>query len=817
MTRLTLSNLQIAQISYTLCLLFLISTLSACLPKSQENNQPVAIINDDMTVLVGSSVSLDSTQSYDLDGDDLTFSWVLTSSPAASAISLENSFQPSIVFIPDTEGEYTIELIVNDGEKDSEVTSVVVTAKTLPEIEISLASGQGELLPGAVVYLNGSIGENDEEHFSYEWSLISQPDGSSIVVENTNSLSFQFIPDTEGTFAFVLTITDEGLVKDSQPFELLIEQPIPDNAMPIANAGADQNVKTGTLVTLDGSVSSDLDLDVITYQWNITSKPEGSSALLDNDTVQSPSFTADFDGTYIVTLVVNDGNIDSIEDSVMVIAETQNVAPIAATNSDLSGFIVNQLYSLDATASYDADNDMLTYNWQLIAMPDEGANASLSSDTSVVSTFTTDTVGEYIISLVVNDGSLDSTPLNLVFSVTDEDIAPPIADAGDDQTTTVGEEAILDGTGSYSSTIISYLWTLTSYPEGGEDISLIDETMALATFNPPVEGDYLFTLTVTDNKDQTASDNVTVSVKNTAQIVANAGPDQDVLVGDIVYLDALGTTDEFSDIYSYDWSFQSLPADSDAIIEGNELTPTFVADVAGEYVITLTVYGYSAGTSSDGIVVTAREPSGGSGNTTLYIQSSDDDSSYSEVDSVLDINSGPLSTMGMTLDTFKLTANGGDITIVNLSTNINVPNTSPSFVGLESGNKISDGESLFFSTYLPQVTEFYNTITYSFEVFETGEIYTVNYYRVSPIVVITPKYPVDAARDGIEGWVELEFTINEVGGVDDIVIIDQYPDEVFEREASRALAKWKFTPTVADGAAVEVKSVRVLLEFELDS
>ncbi|MDP2166861.1 MAG: PKD domain-containing protein, partial [Thermodesulfovibrionales bacterium] len=71
------------------------------------------------------------------------------------------------------------------------------------------------------------------------------------------------------------------------------------NSAPVANAGLDQNVVTGSVVTLDGSGSSDANGDTLTYKWTITSKPSGSAAVLSSSTVAKPTFTADKDGSYV--------------------------------------------------------------------------------------------------------------------------------------------------------------------------------------------------------------------------------------------------------------------------------------------------------------------------------------------------------------------------------------------------------------------------------------------------------------------------------------------------------------------------------------
>jgi protein TonB len=85
---------------------------------------------------------------------------------------------------------------------------------------------------------------------------------------------------------------------------------------------------------------------------------------------------------------------------------------------------------------------------------------------------------------------------------------------------------------------------------------------------------------------------------------------------------------------------------------------------------------------------------------------------------------------------------------------------------------------------------------------------------IIPVVVIRPMYPRDAAIDGIEGWVKLEFTITATGTVKDARVIDANPARIFNREAVRAILKWKFKPRVVDGVAVERRATQII-DFNL--
>ncbi|MGB0919949.1 MAG: energy transducer TonB [Alphaproteobacteria bacterium] len=87
---------------------------------------------------------------------------------------------------------------------------------------------------------------------------------------------------------------------------------------------------------------------------------------------------------------------------------------------------------------------------------------------------------------------------------------------------------------------------------------------------------------------------------------------------------------------------------------------------------------------------------------------------------------------------------------------------------------------------------------------------------IMPLVRVAPQYPRRALSRGIEGWVQVEFTISKVGTVENPSVIDADPPGIFNRAAMKAVAKWKYKPKIEDGVAVERHGVSTVITFELD-
>lgn len=91
-----------------------------------------------------------------------------------------------------------------------------------------------------------------------------------------------------------------------------------ETTLPIANAGEDKYTVIDKNVVLDATLSSDSQNSSLTYSWKIISKPSNSIAELDDSTLPQPSFTIDKDGNYTIELIVNNGALDSLADTVTI-------------------------------------------------------------------------------------------------------------------------------------------------------------------------------------------------------------------------------------------------------------------------------------------------------------------------------------------------------------------------------------------------------------------------------------------------------------------------------------------------------------------
>jgi hypothetical protein len=282
---------------------------------------------------------------------------------------------------------------------------------------------------------------------------------------------------------------------------------------PVANGGPDQVVNEGDVVTLDGSGSSGLGCDPLSYLWVQLAGPSVSLNLADP---VHPSFIAPAvplgGATLTFELTVSDQALTSEPDTVDITIRNVNNVPIADAGPDQ---IVREgsLVTLDGSGSFDPDGEPLTYAWAQVA----GSAVTLSDASAARPTFSAPSVGAtgevLTFELGVSDPTDRSAPARVNVTVENDNHAP-VADAGRDQTVDEATPVTLDGTGSSDPDGDSLRrdWVQRS----GSLVALLNRSSPRPSFTAPDVGPsgetLVFELEVTDDLGASASDQVNVTV-----------------------------------------------------------------------------------------------------------------------------------------------------------------------------------------------------------------------------------------------------------------------------------------------------------------
>jgi hypothetical protein len=266
--------------------------------------------------------------------------------------------------------------------------------------------------------------------------------------------------------------------------------------LPLANAGLDQTAHVGMLVTLDGSASSDPAGPLpLTYAWTFVSKPAGSAVKVSDPTAVDPTFTPDAVGDYLIQLVVtNAAGVSSLP--AIVTISTVNSPPVADAGPDQAITVIGTVVHLNGLQSDDPDGQPITYQWSILSRP-AGSKASLAGSTIAQPSFIADVHGDYTIQLIVKD-SLGAVSKPAVVKISFNNVAP-VADAGLNQSATLGETVALNGSGSTDANgdKLTYQWSVVLAPRRDHPV-ISHSTAEIASFVPDLAGTYVVQLIVND-------------------------------------------------------------------------------------------------------------------------------------------------------------------------------------------------------------------------------------------------------------------------------------------------------------------------------
>ena len=594
----------------------------------------------------GTRVTLDGSGSTPTgSGRNVTYAWTQTGGATVTLSNttvLDPTFTAQTLNPGDADVTYEFTLTVTDDKGSSDATdTVTITVKAPPFGNLVAEAGpdQDNVGSGTRVTLDGSgsTPTGSGRNVTYAWT---QTGGATVTLSNTTVLDPTFTAqtlnpgDADVTYEFTLTVTDDKGSSDATDTVTITVKAPPFGNL-VAEAGPDQdNVGSGTRVTLDGSGSTPTGSGRnVTYAWTQTG---GATVTLSNTTVLDPTFTAqtlnpgDADVTYEFTLTVTDdkGSSDATDTVTITVKAPPFGNLVAEAGPDQDNVGSGTRVTLDGSGSTPTGSGRnVTYAWTQTG----GATVTLSNTTVLDPTFTAQTLNpgdadvtyEFTLTVTDDKGSSDATD-----TVTITVKAPPfgnlVAEAGPDQDNVgSGTRVTLDGSGSTptgSGRNVTYAWTQT----GGATVTLsnttvLDPTFTAQTLNPgDADVTYEFTLTVTDDKGSSdATDTVTITVKAPpfGNLVAEAGPDQDnVGSGTRVTLDGSGSTPTGSGRnVTYAWT--QTGGATVTLSNTTVLDPTFTAqtlnpgdaDVTYEFTLTVTDDKGSSD-ATDTVTITVKAP-----------------------------------------------------------------------------------------------------------------------------------------------------------------------------------------------------------------
>ncbi len=569
---------------YTAAIAIALSALSPCPMVGQASN--LSIPPTSSSYLLVSQTFVTRTQSY------YTYQAVLVNNgPALTGATATATSLSSNVTVVAGQGTLHFSAVPADGKATSTNTFTILTnGVSFDGSQISWSFNSPISNPGSnqtvpvlsTVTLNGGGSTNPSGigSLTYSWAIQSAPAGSTAALSNAGSVIATFAPDLVGTYVVALTVNN-GSQTDTNTVTISTT-----DVPPAANAGANQTVAVGSLVTLNGTKSSDVNSQPLNYAWSFVTIPNGSAAALSSIRSPNPTFIADKAGSYIAGLVVNDGTLSSSQSTVTI--STGNTPPVAVATAMPQVAGLNSLVQLDGSKSTDVDGNPLTYVWSLNTTEAPQSKATLSNPNIVNPTFTVDVAGTYVAQLIVYDGIISSQPVTV--TITTNTILAPTANAGSGQMVTVGSIVQLLGSGRDPQSLpLSYSWSLPTVPPGST-ASLSAANIQNPTFVADLPGTYAAQLVVNNGYLNSSPASVTITSATALPVAVPTTNTPSVPLGTAVSLSGSSSYDPSNlPITAYMWSL-SVPAGSTATLAGaNTEFPTFVPDVAGTYVAQLIV------------------------------------------------------------------------------------------------------------------------------------------------------------------------------------------------------------------------------------
>uniref|UniRef100_A0A672N2F8 KIAA0319 like n=1 Tax=Sinocyclocheilus grahami TaxID=75366 RepID=A0A672N2F8_SINGR len=460
------------------------------------------------------------------------------------------------------------------------VSSIAISSSSLIFVFISL------LIP---------LGTN----YAFDWRLRTHPKDYSGEMEGKHSKTLKLSKLTVGLYEFEVVVDGDGA--HGEGYVNVTVKPEPRvNKPPVAVVSPKyQEISLPTSSTvIDGSQSTDDD-KVVSWHWEEVKGPlreekaSGDTAIL--------TLTNLVPGNYAFSLTVTDSDgAQNSTQAMLLVNKATDYRPTANAGPNQVITLPRNYITLYGNQSTD-DHENLSYEWSL-SPESKGKVVEMQGVRTPILQLSAMQEGDYTFQLTVTDSSGQQDTAQVTVIVQPENNKPPVADAGPDKELTLPvDRTTLDGSkSSDDQKIATYHWTKTKGPEG---VKIDNADNAVAVVTGLQEGEYIFTLTVTDERKLDNSDTVSVIVREeddqppVAKVLSSSPITLPIRTA---FLDGSRSSDDKASI-SYLWTREdSSPASGDVLNNSDHQAVLFLGNlVEGKYTFTLTVTDSKGKTNTD--------------------------------------------------------------------------------------------------------------------------------------------------------------------------------------------------------------------------
>lgn len=271
-------------------------------------------------------------------------------------------------FFAERRGSYFVRLTVSDGvQSATETVRVEIQSNNQPPIP-SVQNSPSTGILGLPVPLNASASSDPNgDPLTYEWIMLLRPESSQAEIVDPSAEVTEFLPDVAGAYRIGLRVSDRLVTRGPVHYLVVVDDPTVNDPPKARVNGSQRWGVEGLPIPVTGEFSLDIEGSPLAYSWTVVSQPEGSTAEFADETAVATTFTGDTIGAYEVSLVVNDGELDSPAEIFIIHVSFNEPPQVSVAQSQNRGRVGIPILALaNVVDSYYSD---LTYQWSAIDQP----------------------------------------------------------------------------------------------------------------------------------------------------------------------------------------------------------------------------------------------------------------------------------------------------------------------------------------------------------------------------------------------------------------------------------------------------------------